>query len=70
VAVTHNPMKWAEASREFIGDVQAELRKVAWPTQEETVRATVGVLVVLLVVGAALSLVDLGLSKLMQWVLP
>jgi preprotein translocase subunit SecE len=70
VAVTKNPAKWAEASREFVGDVQAELRKVAWPTQEETVRATIGVLVVLLIIGAALSLVDAGLSALMEWVLP
>jgi preprotein translocase subunit SecE len=70
VAVTKNPVKWAEASREFVGDVQAELRKVAWPSQEETMRATVGVLVVLAIIGAALSVVDLGLSRIMQLVLP
>ena len=70
MAVTKNPVKWAEASREFVGDVQAELRKVAWPTQEETVRATVGVLIVLAIIGAALSVVDLGLSRIMQLVLP
>jgi preprotein translocase subunit SecE len=70
VAVTKNPVKWAEASREFFEDVQGELRKVAWPSQEETIRATVGVLVVVGIIGAALSLVDLGLSRLMQAVLP
>jgi preprotein translocase subunit SecE len=70
VAVTKNPVKWAEASREFIGDVQAELRKVAWPSQEETMRATVGVLIIVLILGLALTVFDLGLARLMQWVLP
>ena len=51
--------------------MRAELRKVTWPTQDETTRATVGVLVVRRRSSAtALSLVDLGLARLMQLVLP
>jgi preprotein translocase subunit SecE len=68
--VTKSPARWVEASRAFFDDVQAELRKVAWPSQDETVRATIGVLIVLAIIGAELRFVDYGLSVLMQWVLP
>ena len=49
-------------SRQFLTEVVAELRKVHWPTRQETIAATVVVLVVVTIVSLWLSLVDGVLS--------
>ena len=45
-------------SRQFFGEVVSELRKVHWPTRQETVAATIVVIVVVLIVSLWLGLVD------------
>jgi preprotein translocase subunit SecE len=45
-------------SREFFTEVVSELRKVHWPTRQETVAATIVVIVVVLIVSLWLGLVD------------
>jgi preprotein translocase subunit SecE len=45
-------------SRQFLVEVWSELRKVHWPTRQETVAATVVVIVVVLIVSLWLGLVD------------
>jgi preprotein translocase subunit SecE len=50
-------------SREFLTEVVAELRKVHWPTRQETLAATVVVIVVVIIVSLWLGLVD-GLLSL------
>ncbi|MDH3211609.1 MAG: preprotein translocase subunit SecE [Myxococcales bacterium] len=65
-----NPVVWFEDARQFVLEVRAEFRKVAWPTQKEAVAGTIGVVVVVAVVTSALSLVDLVLGRLIQFVLP
>ena len=49
-------------SRQFLTEVWSELRKVHWPTRQETLAATVVVLVVVVVVSLWLGLVDGALS--------
>lgn len=56
-------------SLRFVGETVAELRRVTWPTRQETVRLTVMVMCVAAVVGLFLGLVDLGFARLMDWVL-
>jgi len=51
-------------SREFLTEVWSELRKVHWPTRQETLAATVVVIVVVLIVSVWLGLVD-GLISLL-----
>ena len=65
-----NPLKWAGQSREFVGEVQSEFKKVTWPTERETVAGTVSVAVVVAVVCVVLSLVDYGLAQIMSVILP
>ena len=48
----------------FVGDVIGELRRVTWPTREETFRLSVMVIAVAAVVGTFLGLIDLGFSRL------
>ncbi len=49
-------------SRQFLTEVASELRKVHWPTRQETVAATVVVLVVVAIVSLWLGLVDAVIS--------
>ena len=65
-----NPGKWAEQSREFIGEVQGEFKKVTWPTERETLAGTVSVVVVVSIIAVALGLVDYMLSTIMAVILP
>ena len=65
-----NPAKWAEQSREFIGEVQGEFKKVTWPTERETLAGTVSVVVVVSIIAVALGLVDYMLSTIMAVILP
>ncbi len=46
----------------FFKGVNAERKKVIWPTGKETVKNTIIVLVVVVIVGAAIYAVDTGLS--------
>ena len=48
----------------FVGDVIGELRRVTWPTREETFRLSVMVIAVAAVVGTFLGTIDLGFSRL------
>jgi preprotein translocase subunit SecE len=68
--VSTNPSNWAEDGRQFVGEVQAEFKKVTWPSQKETVAGAVSVLVISVLVGIALSVVDFGLIRLMSTLLP
>ncbi len=65
-----NPGKWAEQSREFIGEVQGEFKKVTWPTERETRAGTISVVIVVSIVAVALGLVDYTLSTIMAVILP
>lgn len=51
-------------SRQFLAEVWSELRKVHWPTRQETVAATGVVIVVVLIVSLWLGLVDAVISFL------
>ena len=53
----------------FFNDIVGELRKVAWPTREETIRLTLIVIGVCVIMGAALGSLDFGFSWLVQKVL-
>ena len=53
-----------------MSEVMVEARKISWPTQKEAVAGTIGVLVVVAVVTAGLSVVDAVLGQAIQWILP
>lgn len=48
---------------EFLREVVAELKKVVWPTREETSRLTFIVLLVSIAVGIVLGIIDLGFTE-------
>ena len=50
----------------MIGEVVGELRRVTWPSKEETLRLSIMVICVAAAVGAFLGLVDLGFARIMS----
>ena len=50
----------------FSGDSWTEVRKVVWPSRQETIQTTVLVLIVVLLMGIFLWLVDLGLLAIVR----
>jgi preprotein translocase subunit SecE len=53
---------------QFIKEARAELTKVVWPTRRETIRITIAVVILSLVVAAFLGGVDFGLTKLFEFI--
>jgi preprotein translocase subunit SecE len=54
---------------DFIRDVRSELRKVAWPSQRETVNLTIVVIALSVVVGLFLGGVDFVFQELFRFLL-
>ncbi|MCH7801684.1 MAG: preprotein translocase subunit SecE [Chloroflexi bacterium] len=50
----------------IFGEVVGELRRVTWPTRQETMRLTLMVISVSVVIGIFLGIVDLGFSRLLN----
>ena len=58
-----------ERSREFLEECWAELKKVHWPTREETRVATIAVIIGVTVMALFLGVVDYALQAIIQRVL-
>jgi preprotein translocase subunit SecE len=50
----------------FLTDVISELRKVVWPTREDTIHLTVVVVIVTIIFGALLGAIDIGFGWLVD----
>lgn len=50
----------------FVGETIAELKKVTWPTRQETVKLTTMVLIVSILAGVFLGFTDYGFSFLID----
>ncbi len=56
--------------RSFLGESQFELRKVVWPTRDETLKTTGIIMVVVVILSLLLGLIDLILkSVVLDWLL-
>lgn len=53
-------------SKKFVEDVQAEFKKVQYPTRQATIKSTSIVIVVTAIIAIYLGISDFGLSELMQ----
>ncbi|MEW6154827.1 MAG: preprotein translocase subunit SecE [Actinomycetota bacterium] len=54
-------------AREFLRQVRAELRKVAWPNRKEVIHYSTIVLIALLLLTALIFLLDLAFGKGVIW---
>ena len=53
----------------FVGEAVSELRRVTWPTRQETMRLSIMVIAVAVAVGAFLGIVDLAFARLLDVIL-
>ncbi|UCF31193.1 MAG: preprotein translocase subunit SecE [bacterium] len=53
----------------FISEVRVELKKVTWPSRQDTVASTGVVLVVVFIIGFYLGIIDVLLSRLVAAIL-
>jgi preprotein translocase subunit SecE len=56
-------------AKDFVANVNAELRKVTWPSKKDTYGSTLVVIIVVLICGVFLGVVDFILSRLISLVL-
>lgn len=50
----------------FLGDIREELKKVSWPTRKQTIRLTLIVLLMSLIIGLYLGIIDILLTKVLE----
>ncbi len=53
----------------FFKDVVSEMRKVSWPKRKELTRYTIVVLSTVVFMAVYFGLIDLGISRVMEWYL-
>ena len=51
---------------EFVGDSKMEVRKVVWPSRQETIQTTLVVFVMVLIMALVLWFFDMGLMAIMR----
>jgi preprotein translocase subunit SecE len=54
---------------QFLKEVRFELKRVTWPSRQETLAGTMVVLIIVFIAASFLGIVDMGLSKLIKLVL-
>jgi len=62
-------MDFLKRTQEFIREVVAEFRKVAWPSRQELINSTVVVIAVTVVVALFLGAVDVVLARVVERIL-
>ena len=60
---TARPPKERISAGEYIRQVRAELRKVAWPTRAEVINYSIIVLVAIVIMTTFIAIVDVGASE-------
>jgi preprotein translocase subunit SecE len=53
-------------SLQFLWEVQIELKKVTWPSRQQTLGSTLVVIVLVVIISVFLGMVDLGLSGVIR----
>ena len=62
-------MDFLKRAQEFVREVVAEFRKVAWPSRQELINSTIVVITVTVVVALFLGAVDVVLARVVERIL-
>ena len=54
-------------SKILAGDIAGELKKVSWPSREQTIRLTFIVILISLIIGAYIGIIDFLLAKGLEY---
>ncbi len=61
--------EWWERAVQFLREVRTELKRVTWPQKKEIIGSTIVVIISTFAVSFFLGLVDVGLQKLLSYVI-
>ncbi len=62
-----NEQGWLGRGIQYLKEVKVEFKKITWPSRKQTLATTAAVLSFTLFIAFYLGLVDLILSKIVQW---
>lgn len=65
-----NPAVLFSDTRQFLSGVKAEFGKVTWPSKQEYVGGTIGVLMVVVFFSVVLGVIDFGLTYAVKQLIP
>ena len=65
-----NPANWVRDGWQFVQEARGEYKKVTWPTQQEYVGGTIGVVVIVAIITLVLGVVDFGLANALKQLVP
>ena len=71
-SISQSTGKWQgylENTLQFFREVKIELKKVTWPSRNQTIGSTIVVILLVMIISLFLGLVDIGLSNLVRVVL-
>lgn len=54
---------WIEGTREYVGEIRSEMKRVTWPTWERVQSTTVVVIISVFIFAAYFKIVDSAVSK-------
>jgi preprotein translocase subunit SecE len=60
---------YADKALQFFSQAKAELKKVTWPTRQQTLASTGVVMVIVVVMALYLGIIDLILAKIVKFIL-
>lgn len=61
-------MQTTTVNKNFLSDVVEELKKVSWPTKNKTIRLTIIVISISLIIGLYIGIIDVLLTKALELV--
>jgi len=67
-AVNFNKDGYVEKTLQYLREVKAELKKVTWPSRQQTAGSTVVVIVIVIIISIFLGIADMSLSSLIRLV--
>lgn len=59
-------MQNPKVSQNFAADIVDELKKVSWPSRKNTIRLTLIVIVISLIIGIYIGIIDVFLAKALE----
>ncbi len=65
-----NPAVLFSDTRQFLSGVKSEFEKVTWPSRQEYVGGTIGVLIVVAFFAVVLGVIDFGLMYAVKQLIP
>lgn len=63
-----NTSRKTVVSPTVVTDIIEELKKVTWPTRQETIKLTTIVIVISLIIGSYIGIIDVLLTKLLEMI--